>query len=201
MKRFLFIPLLLLLFAVTSYAACTPGITTSAKGGFFSGSYRTITTKDTFKLAFYTDTATYGAATTAYSATNEVSGTGYTAGGYAVVPTTSTVSTKGIIDFADIAPTTVTFGTASTCAVLYDVTASNAAIAVFTFSSVQPTAGTLTVDFPASGATTSTLRFAWLGEGFKAIAGLLGPNSAYAGGIDAYVRIVGVESVGEIGNQ
>ena len=73
---------------------------TSGSGG---GTTTTTGTGNTFKAALYTSSATMSAATTAYSATNEVSGTGYSSGGAAltnVTPTTS--STTALTDFADL---------------------------------------------------------------------------------------------------
>lgn len=194
MKQLFLALILLITCTLSAHAACTQALTTAGKQAYLTGTHDS---GDTYKLAFYTNTATYGAATTAYSATNEVSGTGYTAGGYAVVPTPGASGTTGIIDFADIAPTVVTFSAASTCAVLYNVTDANAAIAVFTFTSVQPTAGTLTVDFPASGASTSTIRFAlldWL------IPSAYADDAQVAIGYhrDARVNLVGVEALGSV---
>jgi hypothetical protein len=197
MKKFFVVLISLLLFAGTSFAACTTAFPTSAKGEFLSGIHDTA---DTYKIAFYTDTATYGAATTAYSATNEVSGTGYTAGGFTVAdngstvpaPTASTSGTTGILDFTDLAPTTITFSAASTCALLYNSTESNKVIGVYNFTSIQPTAGTLTIDFPASGASTSTIRFANLWK-------ILGVSEAYAADLrDAIVRLPSLKATGGI---
>jgi hypothetical protein len=64
---------------------------------------------DTFNIALYTNSASFDASTTAYTATNEVSGTGYSAGGQALTnvdPTTS--GTTALTDFADETWTTAT---------------------------------------------------------------------------------------------
>jgi hypothetical protein len=185
MKRLLSITLVFLLIAGYSFAACTQAFPTSAKQEFLTGTHDST---DTYKIAFFTDTAAWDATTTAYAATNEVSGAGYTAGGFTVTPTPSASGTTGIIDFADIAPTTVTFDTASACAIIYNTSKTNKAVGVFTFTSAQPSAGTLTVDFPASGASTSTIQIA------QRILDWLLP-SAYAGGRDEYVSIVGVSAL------
>lgn len=196
MRNILLITVALFFIASQSFATCTTAFPTSAKAEFLEGIHDTA---DTYKIAFYTDTAAYGAATTAYSATNEVSGTGYSAGGFTVAdngstvpaPTSTTSGTTGLLDFTDLAPTTITFNSASTCAVLYnDTEAGDPAIAIFNFSSAQPSAGTLTIDFPASGASTSTLRVAFL----DALDSLLSVSSAHAEGVDAYVRLEGVEA-------
>ena len=57
---------------------------------------RSANTADTFKAALYVTTATVNAATTAYSATNEVSGTGYTAGGITVTNATAPTATNSL---------------------------------------------------------------------------------------------------------
>lgn len=204
MKRLLLLTLTVLLLIVgQSFAACTTAFPTSAKAEFLTGVHDVA---DTYKLAFYTDTATYGAATTAYAATNEVTGTGYTAGGFIVAdnavteaaPTSATSGTTGLLDFADVTWNTITFDTASTCAVLYnDTEAGDPAIAVFNFSSVQPSAGDLTADFPASGASTSTLQFAQI------LKYLFGVPNAYA--VPAYtnavVKLPGVRALAGIMGQ
>jgi hypothetical protein len=190
MNRILSITLALLLIAGSAFAACTQAFPTSAKQEFLTGTHDSA---DIYKIAFFTDTATWGAATTAYAATNEVTGTGYTAGGFAVVPTAGAATTTGIIDFADIAPTTVTFAAASTCAMIYNTSKTNKILGVFTFTSVQPSAGTLTVDFPASGASTSTIRIAdiwnWLLPSAYA--------DEYVTRRDAQVEIIGVSALAE----
>ena len=219
MKKFL-ITLLALAILLPSFAfgACTAAFTDTARQNFLDGDYEV---SDTYKLAFYYDAATYNTDTTAYSATNEVSGTGYTAGGFIVAdngstrpaPTTSILTDTAVMDFTDYTPTPVTFDTnPSTCAILYnDTEAGDPTVAVFTFSGVQPSAGDLVIDFPASGASTSTLQFAW-----NIIQDLFTIAEAHAadgpimlepvveteeihrqdGTVDAVVRIVGVRAVG-----
>lgn len=108
---------------------------------------------DVIKLALYSSAASLSAATTAYSATNEVTGTGYSAGGYTVSGgTLGTSSTTAYVDFTDVtsSSTTVTFR----YGLLYNSSKSNKAIGVLDFSSDQTvTAGTLTIQWPAPGTT------------------------------------------------
>jgi hypothetical protein len=88
---------------------------------------------DTIKIALYTSSATLGAATTAYSATNEVSGTGYTAGGETL--TSATVATSGTtayVDFDNPEWTTATF-TARGALIYNDTTAGDNSVAVLDF--------------------------------------------------------------------
>lgn len=160
MKRFLtlFAALTVLAFGANAYAACTTAIPTSFKKDILDGVHET---GDTYKIAFYTDTATYGAATTAYSATNEVSGTGYTAGGYTLDTRASATSgTTAFLDWADEVASTVTFSSAAKCVMIYNDTAAgkNAVYVGNLASSVQPTAGTLTVTFPAADASNAIVR-------------------------------------------
>ena len=126
----------------------------------------TAPTTDTFKAALYTTTATINAATTAYSATNEVSGTGYTAGGITVTnataPTaTNSSSTAGVAYWtpsANLVYTTVTLTTAFDTVLIYNSTQNNTAVSVHTFGSQTVTAGTFTFTMPSNTTTTALLR-------------------------------------------
>jgi len=118
---------------------------------------------DTIKAALYLATGSVGAGTTAYSATNEVSGTGYSAGGVTVTNGTAPNS-SGTTAFwtpsASIVYTTVTLSTAFDCVLLYNSTQSNKAIAAYTFGSQTITAGTFTLTMPTNDASTGLLRLA-----------------------------------------
>ena len=108
---------------------------------------------DTIKIALYTSSATLDATTTAYTASNEVSGTGYTAGG--VTLTGATIGTSGTtayVDFDDPEWTSASFTTAG--ALIYnDTTAGDNSIAVLSFGGdFTVTAGTFRIVFPAPGA-------------------------------------------------
>ncbi len=123
----------------------------------------TTPTKDSLKAALYLATATVNAATTAYSATGEVSGTGYSAGGVAVTNATDPTAT-GTTAFwtpsASIVYTTVTLTTAFDAVLIYNSTQSNRAISVHTFGSQTVTAGTFTLTMPANDATNALIRIA-----------------------------------------
>lgn len=116
---------------------------------------------DTFKIALYTSAATLGASTTAYSATNETSGTGYTAGGntltVSVTPTSS--GTTAYISFAN-----TTWSVASITArgaLIYNSTNANKAVAVLDFGSDKTsTAGDFTINFPTADASNAIIRIA-----------------------------------------
>ena len=125
-------------------------------------------TTDTLKAALYLVSATVNASTTAYSATNEVSGTGYTAGGITVTNATAPTSTNssataGVAFFtpsASLTYTTVTLATAFDTVLLYNSTQSNKAISVHTFGSQTVTAGTFTLTMPANTTAAALLRIA-----------------------------------------
>jgi len=125
-------------------------------------------TVDTVKAALYLASATVNAATTAYSVTGEVSGTGYTAGGVTVTnataPTSTNASSTAGVGYwtpsASITYTTVTLGTAFDCVLIYNSTQSNKAISAHTFGSQTITAGTFTLTMPSNTTTTALLRLA-----------------------------------------
>ena len=155
--------------------ANTQSMTTSFLGELMTATHnfgtapvRATGATDTFKAALYLVSATVNASTTAYSVTNEVSGTGYTAGGVTVTaatPPTATNSsaTAGVAFFtpsASITYTTVTLTTAFDCVLIYNSTQSNKAVSVHTFGSQTITAGTFTLTMPADTTTTALLRLA-----------------------------------------
>jgi hypothetical protein len=116
------------------------------------------------KAALFLVSATITPATTAYSTTGEVSGSGYTAGGVAVtttqVPQISSSTTYWTpaddIDFG-----TVTLSTAFDCMELYDTGATDANVGVFTFGSQTVTAANFTVQMPTDDASTGLARWTW----------------------------------------
>ena len=112
---------------------------------------------DTIKIALYTSSATMGATTTAYATTNEISGTGYSAGGVAL--TSQTVATSGTTAYFDAAdPSWTSASFTANGALIYNSTNSNKAIAVLAFGGDFTVAsGTFTIVFPAPG-TTAIIR-------------------------------------------
>ena len=129
---------------------------------------RAATTADTFKGALYLASATYNAATTAYSATGEVSGTNYTAGGVTVTnatppASTNTSATAGTAYWtpsASLVYTNVTLSTAFDTVLIYNSTQSNKAVGVYTFGSQTITAGTFTLTMPSNTTSTALIRIA-----------------------------------------
>lgn len=122
------------------------------------------TTKDAYKAALFLASASRGAADTIYSATGEVSGTGYTAGGVAVT-TASAPSLSGTTAIftpsASIVFATVTLTTAFDAVLIYnDTSASKLAVSVHVFGSQTITAGTFTLTMPTNDASNALIRFA-----------------------------------------
>lgn len=126
----------------------------------------TTSTGNSFKAALYLASATINASTTQFTTTNEVSGTGYTAGGIAVTNGTSPLSTNasataGVAYWtpsASLTYTSVTLTTAFDAVLIYNNTNSNRAVSVHTFGSQTITAGTFTLTMPTNSTTTGLLR-------------------------------------------
>lgn len=119
------------------------------------------TTKDTLKAALYLASATVDSTTTAYSATGEVSGTNYTAGGTTITNAnepSNTTSTAFWTPSASISWTNVTLSTAFDAVLFYNSTQSDKAIAVFTFGSQTVTAGNFSLTMPTNDASTGLIR-------------------------------------------
>ena len=155
--------------------ANTQAMTTSFMGELMTATHnfgtapvRATGATDSFKAALYLTTATVNASTTAYSASNEVSGTGYSAGGVAVTfgtpPTATNSSATAGVAFvtpsASITYTTVTLATAFDAVLIYNSTQSNKAVSVHTFGSQTITAGTFTLTMPTNDTTNALIRLA-----------------------------------------
>ena len=138
----------------------------TATHNFGTAPTRASSAADTFKAALYLTTATLNASTTVYSATGEVTGTNYTAGGVAVTnanaPTATNSSTTAGTAYwtpsASITYTTVTLSTAFDTVLIYNSTQSNKAVSVHTFGSQTVTAGTFTLTMPTNNTTNALLR-------------------------------------------
>jgi hypothetical protein len=114
----------------------------------------------TFKVALYTASANLDATTTAYSATNEVSSTNYTAGGATLASVTpALVSGVAVITFTNVTWTSVTFSALG--AVIYNTSAANRAICVLNFGTVQTAASqNFTIQWPTADNVNGILRIA-----------------------------------------
>ena len=115
----------------------------------------------TFQIALYTSSASLGAATTAYTTSNEVSGTGYTAKGNTLTrvdPTTS--STTALTDFSDTSWSTATI-TARGAMIFNDSASGDPAVAILDFGGDKTsTAGTFSIAFPTADASKAINRIA-----------------------------------------
>jgi len=119
---------------------------------------------NTFRMALYTDSASFTAATTAYTSSNEITndaGSAYTAKGESLTrvdPTTS--STTAYTDFADVSWSTATFS-AMGAMIFNDSHTGDASVVILDFGALKTaTAGTFTVAFPAADASNAIIRIA-----------------------------------------
>ena len=139
--------------------AITQSLATSFKVQLMQGTQNF--NSNTFKIALYTSSATLGPTTTAYSTTNEVTGTNYTAGGntltVSVAPTSA--GTTAYVSFNNTSWNSASFTARG--ALIYNVTNGNAAVAVFDFGADKTVVdGTFTITFPTADATSAIIRIA-----------------------------------------
>ena len=116
-------------------------------------------TSQTFKIALYTSSADLSASTTAYSTTNEISGTGYTAGGntLTIASNSTTSGTTAFVDFSDTSWTSSSITARG--ALIYKSGGTNPSIAVLDFGEDKSsTSGTFTVTFPTADADNAIIR-------------------------------------------
>ena len=119
-------------------------------------------TGNTFKLALYDNSASFTAATTAYTATNEVANSGtYAAGGGSLTNVTPvSTGTTAFTDFADLSFTSATI-TAFGAMIYYDTAEGNPAVCILDFGGAKTsTSGTFTIIFPTADATNAIIRIA-----------------------------------------
>lgn len=135
------------------------GLTNSFKQQMLQAGQNLVT--DTLRMALYTAFSDIGPTTTVYTTTNEVSGTGYTAGGALVTGATVAVDVQTgtvYVDFADVSWPGANFTARG--ALIYNVTRSNKSVAVLDFGSDKTfTSTNNTVTMPANTATTALIRF------------------------------------------
>lgn len=142
--------------------AITQAMCTSFKQALLDGEMDfSSDTSQTFKIALFTSSATLDATTTAYSTTNEVSGTGYTAGGNTLTistnPTTS--GTTAYLSFSDTTWSAATLTARG--ALIYQSGGTNPAVAVLDFGADKTsTAGDFTIQFPTADASNAIIRVA-----------------------------------------
>jgi hypothetical protein len=142
--------------------AITQAMCTSFKQALLDGEMDfSSDTTQVFKIALFTSSATLDASTTAYAATNEVSGTGYSAGGETLTistnPTTS--GTTAYLSFSNVTWSTATITARG--ALIYQSGGSNPAVAVLDFGGDKTsTAGDFTIQFPTADASNAIIRVA-----------------------------------------
>jgi hypothetical protein len=127
--------------------------TTSFKAQLYEGVHNLLT--DTLKIALYTAAADLNEATTVYTTTAEVTGTGYVAGGVAL--TGVTISTSGYTVYVDFADVVFNASVTARCALIYNVSKGNKSIAVLDFGS-DKTSTNFTITMPANTATAALIR-------------------------------------------
>ena len=127
--------------------------TTSFKLELYSGVHNLST--NTLKIALYTASANLDESTTVYSATNEVIGTGYVAGGIAL--TGVTISSDGYTAFVNFSDAAFSASVTARCALIYNVTQGNKSIAVLDFGS-DKTSSNFTIVMPATSASSALIR-------------------------------------------
>jgi O-glycosyl hydrolase len=127
--------------------------TTSFKKELYEAIHNLAT--DTLKIALYTANADLNETTTAYSTSNEVTGTGYVAGG--VTMTGVTISSSGYTAYVDFADVVFDASVTSRCALIYNSSKANRSIAVLDFGS-DKTSANFTITMPSNTATSALIR-------------------------------------------
>ena len=127
--------------------------TTSFKAELYQAVHNLTT--DTLKIALYTGNANLNEATTEYITTNEVSGTGYVAGG--VVLTGVTINTSGFTAYVDFNNVVFNAAVTARCALIYNTSKANRSVAVLDFGS-DKTSTNFTITMPANTATSALIR-------------------------------------------
>jgi hypothetical protein len=141
--------------------AISQAMCTSFKQELLVGTHNfTASSGNTFKLALYTSSASLGAGTTAYTSSNEASGTNYSATGSALTSVTPTTSgTTAICDFSDLTFSNVSITARG--ALIYNDTQSDKAVCVLDFGADKTaSSGDFTIVFPTADASNAIIRIA-----------------------------------------
>lgn len=129
--------------------------TTSFKAELYQGVHDLLT--DEIWIALYTGFADLNADTTAYSTTNEISGTGYSAGGKLLEnATVQTSGTTAYVSFSNVTWNPASF--TARCALIYNVSKGNKSVAVLDFGSDKTATNTFTITMPANTPTAALIR-------------------------------------------
>ena len=127
--------------------------TTSFKAELYQAIHNLAT--DTLKIALYTGNANLNEATTEYTTANEVSGTGYVAGGVAL--TGVTINSSGFTAYVDFDNVVFNAAVTARCALIYNSSKANRSVAVLDFGS-DKTSANFTITLPANTATSALIR-------------------------------------------
>ena len=127
--------------------------TTSFKTQLYTGVHNLLT--DTLYIALYTANANLNEATTVYTTSGEVTGTGYVAGG--VTLTGVTINSSGFTAYVDFADVVFNASVTARCALIYNVTQGNKSIAVLDFGS-DKTSTNFTITMPANTSSAALIR-------------------------------------------
>ena len=135
---------------------------TSFKKELMTATHNFTVASNVFKLAMYTNSASFTAATTAYTSTNEITGTNYTAKGNfltSVTPTTS--GTTALTDFADEVFSNVTISSVRGALIHNEAATGDPTVCVLDFGADKgATSGDFTIVFPAADASNAIIRIA-----------------------------------------
>jgi|TARA_R110000822_G_scaffold298210_1_gene420911 hypothetical protein len=135
---------------------------TSFKKELMTGTHNFTAASDQFKIALYDNSASFTAATTAYTSSNEITGTNYTAKGNfltSVTPTTS--GTTALTDFADEVFSNVTISSVRGALIYNEAATSDPSVCVLDFGADKgATAGDFTIVFPTADASNAIIRIA-----------------------------------------
>jgi len=135
---------------------------TSFKKELMTATHNFTAASNVFKVALYTNSATFNAATTAYSSSNEITGTNYTAKGNfltSVTPTTS--GTTALTDFADEVFSNVTISSVRGALIYNEAATSDPSVCVLDFGADKgASAGDFTIVFPTADASNAIIRIA-----------------------------------------
>tara|TARA_Y100001963_G_scaffold151522_1_gene234514 strand:- start:149 stop:586 length:438 start_codon:yes stop_codon:yes gene_type:complete len=117
---------------------------------------------NTFNIALYDNSASFTASTTAYTTSNEISGTNYTAKGAALNPVTPTSSgTTALVDFADETFSSVTISSVRGAMIFNDTASGDPAVAILDFGADKAaSSGDFTIVFPTADASNAIIRIA-----------------------------------------
>ena len=135
---------------------------TSFKVELMKGVHNFTVASNQFKLALYTNSATFNAATTAYTSGNEVSGTNYTAkGNFLTSVTPVAISTTALVDFADEVFSTVTISAVRGALIFNEAASGDPTVCVLDFGADKAaSSGDFTIVFPTADASNAIIRIA-----------------------------------------